>query len=341
MDSAAPSPAAEPSEQRRPRLLELVRQKILLKGNSPRTATTYIAWIRRYIFFHRKQHPADLGNEHVVRFLTHLVTERQVSAATQNQAFAALLFLYRDVLGIELAARLEFPRAKEPSRLPNVLSRGDVRRLLGELTGTRRLLASLLYGSGLRLNECLDLRVHNVDLDTFRIHVVHGKGGKSRYTLLPRCLHQPLEEHLRKLWALHKEDLLRGFGSATLPAAMARKSPSAATDFRWQYVFPGSRTFHDQGTGFRGRWHLDSTVVQRALRAAAERAQIRKRVGSHTLRHSFATHLLESGVSIVRVQKLLGHSNLKTTLVYLHVIEEKETKVASPLDGLEPEQDPR
>jgi integron integrase len=326
--SASASPAAKP------RFLDLVRDRILLKGQSPRTVAAYVSWIRRYIVFHGKRHPADLGETHVVQFLTHLVTVRNVSASTQNQALAALLFLYREVLGVSLA-KFSIPRSRRPKRLPTVLSEDEVTRLLGQLSGTLRLIAELLYGAGLRLEECLALRVHNVDADASRLHVIDGKGRKERYTLLPRSLKDALDEHLQKLSALHGEDILRGFGAAVLPSAYARKSRSAVTDFRWQYLFPGNRPFTDPHTGFRGRWHLDPSVVQRAIRAASLSASITKRVGPHTLRHTFATHLLQHGCDIRRIQVLLGHSNIKTTMVYLHLLDgRRQEEVVSPLDRI-------
>jgi len=269
-------------------------------------------------------------------FLSHLATERRVAASTQNQALAALLFLYRDVLGLTVGWLDTMVRAKRPARVPTVLSREEARRVLKAMHGTPRLVAQVLYGAGLRLSEACALRVKDVDLDRRELVVRHGKGGRDRLTMLPESLVEPLREHLERVRALHRRDLAAGRGQVMLPDAYARKAPSAVRDVRWQWVFPATRFYRDAATGVWVRHHLHQTVIQRAVAAAALAAAVNKRVGCHTFRHSFATHLLEAGYDIRTVQELLGHRDVKTTMIYTHVLNKGGRGVRSPLDALAP-----
>lgn len=268
------------------------------------------------------------------RFLTFLARDRKVAAATQNQALAALLYLYREVLETPLARSIEAVRARRARRLPTVLTRPEVQRLLGAMQGTVALVTRLLYGSGMRLNEALSLRVHQLDFDRQRITVIDGKGGKDRVTLMPRQLVEALKEHLLKLRNLHRADLQLGYGRAVLPGAYHVKCPGASSEFSWQFLFPASRIFRDDRTGNSGRWHVHASVIQRAVQIAAKSAAIDRRVGPHTLRHSFATHLLESGTDIRKVQLLLGHSTIETTMLYAHIVDLNRLNVESPLDTM-------
>lgn len=313
--------------------VRLLRDRLVLRGRSPRTVEAYCHWAGRFLRFRGRRGPASPGELDVEAFLTHLATVERVSASTQGQALSAVLSLFREVLAVELPRPLRFGRARPTRHIPTVLSQREALALLGCLEGTLRLICQVLYGAGLRLSECLDLRVMGIDFDRHAIVVVDGKGRKDRLTVLPPSLEGPLETHLGRLRTLHQEDLLRGYGHVPLPNAFARKSPSASSDFRWQYVFPGSRLIDDPRTGLRGRWHLDPSVVQRAVRAAAIRAGLRKRVGPHTLRHSFATHLLERGCDLRRIQSLLGHSRLETTAIYTHITDFSTTLIPSPLDS--------
>ena len=287
---------------------------------------------RRFLRFHAGRAPSALGAAETESFLTHLVTVENVSASTQGQALAAVLCFFREVLLNDLPRPLRFGRARRTWHVPTVLSQREALALLGCLQGTLRLICQLLYGSGLRLSECLDLRVQNLDFDRHTIVVVNGKGQKDRLTVIPPSLEDPLEAHLSRLLVLHQEDLLRGYGHVPLPNAFARKAPGASADFRWQYLFPGSRLIDDPRTSLRGRWHLDPSVVQRAVRGAAIRAGLRKRVGPHTLRHSFATHLLERGCDLRRIQTLLGHAGLATTALYTHLTDLSASSIPSPLE---------
>lgn len=300
---------------------------------SPRTETAYFGWIKRFVLFHGTVHPRDLGADEVGTFLEHLATERKVSASTQNQALNALVFLYRDVLGVDLDANLSFVRARKPRRLPVVLSRREVGAVLSGLSGVQALLAGLLYGAGLRVSEAVQLRVKDVDLEYGLIHVHHAKGAQDRKTVLPRQLRPALEEQIRRSKAIHLRDLAEGLGRTPLPFAFDRKSSGAASEFRWHWVFPSSRIHVDKKTGDMARYHVSPSTIQKELRKAALRSGIAKRVTCHTLRHSFATHLLESGSDIRTVQELLGHKDLKTTMVYTHVLGRGLT-TRSPLDVL-------
>jgi integron integrase len=317
----------------RPRLLDRVRQAIRTRHLSPSTERAYLGWIRRFLLFHGRRHPSEMGEEEVTAFLTHLATVRRVSASTQNQALGAILFLYRDVYGRELEWLDGLVRARRPARLPEVLSRGEVEQLLGQLEGTAWLQASLLYGAGLRLMECSRLRVKDIDLEGRQILVRDGKGRKDRHTVLPEKVRSPLRDHLQRVRAQHERDLRAGLGAVALPDAIARKYPGAAKEWAWQWVFPASRHYVDQETGERRRHHLHQTVLQREVKAAARRAGLSRRATCHTLRHSFATHLLEAGYDIRTIQELLGHRDVSTTMIYTHVLNRGGRGVRSPLDG--------
>lgn len=314
------------------KLLDRVREAIRVKHYSYRTEQTYIDWIRRFILYHGKRHPLEMGEAEVRAFLAHLADERKVSASTQNQALSAILFLYRHVLERPLDLPPDLVRARRAQHLPTVLSRDEAQRVIAMMSGTPRLMAQLLYGSGLRLTECLRLRVKDIDFENHQILVRDGKGEKSRSTLLPQSVIPALREHLKKVKVLHERDLRDGFGEASLPYALDRKYPAAPRDWAWQYVFPASqRTVHPV-TGQVCRHHLDASVLQRAVREAARAAGLSKPVSPHTFRHSFATHLLQSGYDIRTVQELLGHRDVKTTMVYTHVLRQSLRQVRSPLD---------
>ena len=327
------APAHEPGSHA-PRLLEAIGQAIRLRHYSRRTQTAYTAWVIRFVHFHRTRHPRELGAREVEAFLSDLAVRGRVSAATQNQARAALVFLYRDVLGAPIEALGEIVRAKRPVRLPVVLTRAEVRAVLSRLEGQSRLVALLLYGAGLRLLEALSLRVKDVEFGSGQLLVRHGKGGKDRVTVFPRSAAVPLTRHLETVRRVHARDLARGGGGVALPGALARKHPAAGREWGWQWVFPASSRYLDSETGQRCRHHLHESAVQRAVRAAVLRAGIPKRATCHTFRHSFATHLLEDGYDIRTVQELLGHSDVRTTMIYAHVLNRGGRGVRSPADSL-------
>jgi integron integrase len=318
-----------------PRLLDQYRERLRTKHYSLRTEQAYLHWIRRFIYFHGRRHPAGLGGPEVERFLSHLATEGRVSASTQNQALAALLFLYREVLGKELPWMDGVVRAKRPARVPVVLSETEVRALLAQLDGKRWLVAALLYATGMRLLEGLCLRVKDVDFERREITVRDGKGGRDRRTMLPERLIEPLRSHLARVKVLHERDLAEGFGEVCLPFALSRKYPRAGRSWAWQYVFPSGSRSNDPLDGTVRRHHLDEKVVQRAVLEAARKAGLAKPVSPHVLRHSFATHLLESGYDIRTVQELLGHKDVSTTMVYTHVLNKGGRAVKSPFDRLD------
>jgi integron integrase len=317
-----------------PKLLDRVRDAVRTRHYSRRTEEAYAAWIRRYIVFHRKTHPGQMGAAEISQFLTWLAVDRRVSASTQNQALSALLFLYKQVLSIELAAVPPVVRARTPDRLPVVLSSDEVGAILKQLTGTERLFVMLLYGTGLRLEEGLDLRVKDLDFDRHQIIVRQGKGRKDRVTMLPAAAKEALPGHLADVRRLHEADLARGFGRVALPFALDRKFPHAPTEWRWQFVFPAKRMCRDPRFGLPSRYHPHESVVQKAVAEAARAAGITKRVGPHTMRHSFATQSLEDGYDIRTVQELLGHRDVRTTMIYLHVMTRGALGVKSPLDRL-------
>ena len=299
---------------------------------SPRTEKAYVGWIRRFIVFHGKRHPDGMGEPEISRFLSSLASDRRVAASTQNQALSALLFLYGEVLGRDLAPLDRLVRAQRPVRVPVVLTRAEVAAVLGRLAGDCRLMASLMYGSGLRLLECAELRVKDVDLERLELTVRDGKGRKDRVTMIPVTVQRALSLHLARVKAQHARDLAAGAGRVALPDALAVKYPRAAAEWGWQWVFPATRFYVDAATGERRRHHLHESVVQRAVKAAARAAGITKPASCHTLRHSFATHLLESGSDIRTIQELLGHRDVSTTMIYTHVLNRGGRGVRSPLD---------
>jgi integron integrase len=316
----------------KPKLLDAVRAKIRAKHYSYRTEQQYVRWIRRFILHHNKRHPAELGAPDVERFLTHLAMAAHVSASTQNQALSAILFLYRQVLDIDLPWLSGVVRARAPIRVPVVLTRREVQALLGCLEGQLHLVGQLLYGSGLRLMEALRLRAKDVDFEYSQLVVRDGKGQKDRVTVLPDALIEPLGKHLSRVREKHEQALRAGYGGVELPDALARKYPRAVTAWAWQYVFPAERASADPRTGEWRRHHLHERGVQRAVQFAAGRVGILKPVGPHTLRHCFATHLLERGYDIRTVQELMGHSDVRTTQIYTHVMKKGAGAVKSPLD---------
>ena len=333
------------------KLLDQVRDVLRLKHYAIRTEEAYTDWIRRFILFHNKRHPRDMGAEEITAFLTHLAVEQNVAASTQNQALAALLFLYREVLRHDLGP-VEPVHAQKPQRLPVVLTREEVRQIFAQMDGLHLLMAQLLYGTGMRLMECIRLRVKDVDFARHELLIRDGKGEKDRVTMLPESLVAPLQEHLKQVRALHQRDLAEGHGAVYLPYALERKYPNAAKEWGWQYVFPATRLSVDprslpspsgkpvlsaaqEGAGGEGlrRHHLDESSLQKAVRAAVQKTGIAKPASCHTFRHSFATHLLEAGQDIRTVQELLGHADVKTTMIYTHVLNRGPLGVRSPLDA--------
>jgi integron integrase len=316
----------------KPKLLDQVRGVIRRKHYSIRTEQAYCDWIKRFILFHGKRHPKEMAEPEVTAFLTYLAVQTNVAASTQNQALSALLFLYKEVLKHEIAWLDHVQRAKKPARLPVVLTRDEVRKIFSNLHGTPKLMVGLLYGSGLRLMECVRLRVKDVDLAYLRITVRDAKGGKDRITMLPTNLAEPLRRHLTKRRALHEQDLEDGFGGVYLPTALSRKFPNAYKQWIWQYIFASSRLAVDPRSRKTQRHHMVESVLQRALKEAVVKADVGKLATCHSLRHSFATHLLENGYDIRTVQELLGHKDVSTTMIYTHVLNRPGLGVKSPLD---------
>ena len=319
--------------QESPKLLDQLRAELRLRHYSIRTEEVYVDWSRRFILFHEKRHPKTMGVAEVTAFLTYLAVERQVSSSTQNQAKSALLFLYREILKIQLPWLDEVVAAKVSKRLPVVLTQVETRRLLESTSGTMGLIASLLYGTGMRLLEGLRLRVKDVEFSRREIIVREGKGNKDRVTVLPENLILPLKAHLEKVKALHERDLEAGFGEVYLPNALAVKYPNAPRAWGWQFIFPSPVRSVDPRTGVERRHHVYDASVQRAVREAAKLAKIHKPVTPHVLRHSFATHLLQAGYDIRTVQELLGHKDVQTTMIYTHVLNRGGRGVVSPLDA--------
>lgn len=315
-----------------PRLLDQIADRLRTKRYSPRTVEAYTKWVVRYVRFHKLRHPRTLDSQHVREFLSYLALRAQVSAGTQNQAMAALLFLYREVLGIPMGPPQGVEPAKRPHRVPTVLDFAHVQTVLARMEGMPRLVATLLYGSGLRITEACVLRVKDIDLARCEILVRGGKGQRDRRTMLPGTLIEPLEHHIDLVRGLHERDLKSGAGAVELPNALERKLPNAAKELAWQWLFPAGRKYVERGTRTIRRHHIHQTVVQRAVTDAAREAKLSQRVSCHTFRHSFATHLLESGYDIRTVQELLGHRDVSTTMIYTHVLNKGGLGVRSPLD---------
>lgn len=317
-----------------PRLLDRVRAAVRARHFSRRTEKAYVSWTRRFILFHDKRHPAEMGGPEVSKFLSALAVEGDVAASTQNQALSALLFLYREVLGQTLPWLDDVVRAKRPARLPAVLSRDEVRAVIRHIDGTPRLMALLLYGAGLRLLECARLRVKDVDFARNQITVRGGKGDKDRVAPLPAIVFSDLVRHLEAVKQQHDLDRQEGAGWVELPGALARKYPNAGREWAWQWVFPATRLYVERETGHRRRHHLHESVLQRAVKQAVRQAGLAKRATCHTFRHSFATHLLEDGADIRTVQELLGHRDVSTTMIYTHVLNRGPAGVRSPADHI-------
>ena len=321
-------------DARPPRLLDQLRAAIRARGMSPRSETAYVQWVVRYVNFHHKVHPAELGEEAIVAYITHLAAARRMARPTQLQALSAIAFLYRHVLKREVSDLRSVLRTTTPPRLPAVLSRDEVARLLERTTGVYRLVALLLYGAGLRLMECLTLRVKDVSLERGEIRIRRAKGDKDRVTMVPEFARPLLADQLEQVKQLHDADVRAGRGYAPLPGALHRKAPGWARELAWQWVFPATRIYKDADSGEHRRHHLHESAVQRAVKDAVRKAGIAKRATCHTLRHSFATHLLEDGYDIRTIQELLGHSDVATTMIYTHVLNRGRLGVRSPLDRL-------
>jgi integron integrase len=323
----APSPS-------QPKLLDRLRDALRSRHYSRRTEQCYCHWVKRFIFFHHARHPAQMAEPEINAFLTHLAIKEKVSASTQNQALSALLFLYRNVLDHEIGDLGEVIRARKPRHLPVVMTREEVKAVLGCLDGDKWLMAALMYGAGLRLMECLRLRVQDIDFERHEIMVRDGKGAKDRRTMLPASLKNPLQDQLRKVKAIHEQDLADGWGRVQMPDALDRKYPNAPADWGWQWVFPQEHRWKNTRTGEQGRHHVHETILQRVVKEAVRKAGIVKHVGCHTFRHSFATDLLEAGYDIRTIQELLGHKDVTTTMVYTHVLNKGGHGVRSPVDAL-------
>jgi integron integrase len=322
------------NQARPPGLIQRYREELQVRHYARRTVSSYEQWLRRFLRFHQMRHPRQMGEAEINAFLSHLATEERVSASTQNQALAALLFLYRTVLGGDVGNLEGVIRARKRQRLPVVLTVGEVRAVLHHLDGAEALVAQLLYGGGLRLMEALRLRIKDVDLEQRCITVRCGKGDKDRRTVLPSSLVDPLKQHVNEVQHQHQNDLSAGWGAVELPHALERKYRNAAKEWGWQWLFPQGRRWRDPRQNIEGRHHLDPSLVQRAVRAAVQAAGISKPATCHTFRHSFATHLLEQGADIRTIQELLGHSDVKTTMIYTHVLNRGPSGVRSPADLL-------
>ena len=318
----------------RPRLLDQLRQALRVRHYSRRTEQAYCSWVKRFIHFHNVRHPADMAEPEINAFLTHLAVKDKVSASTQNQALSALLFLYRHVIGRKVGDLGQVIRARKPIRLPVVMTREEVKAVLANLTCDKRLMAMIMYGAGLRLMECLRLRVQDIDFSRSEILVRDGKGAKDRVTMLPESIKTSLQQHLKKVKKIHEQDLADGWGRVQMPMALDRKYPNAPKEWRWQWVFPQENRWVNPKTKEQGRHHVDKSLVQKAVRVAVNKSGIVKRATCHTFRHSFATHLLETGYDIRTVQELLGHKDVKTTMIYTHVLNRGPSGVRSPLEGL-------
>lgn len=330
MDPNRPQTNSKKPEKK---LLDQYHDAIQLKQYSPRTSETYIQWVREYILYHNKRHPKEMGVDEINQFITHLVVERHVAASTQNQAISAILFLYRHVLHLPLDENriIEF-RPQRAKNIPTVLSKEEVKRIIGRLQGVNKLAVQIMYGSGLRIMECLRLRIKDIDFDNRQIVIRDGKGGGDRVTPLPNALIEPIQWQMQTVKAVHQQDLAEGYGSVYLPYAIEHKSPNAHKEWEWQYLIPAPNRSQDPQTKIIRRHHLDESTIQKSVKQAAKLAGISKKVSPHTFRHSFATHLLQAGYDIRTVQELLGHKDVKTTMIYTHVLQRGGLAVKSPLD---------
>jgi integron integrase len=321
-------------KEQQPKLLDRLHETLRARHYSRKTEQTYCMWVKRFCYFHNLRHPAEMAETEINEFLTHLAVKERVSSSTQNQALSALLFLYRHVLNLEIGELRDVIRARKPKHLPVVLTKDEVKTVIGNLKGDKWLMANLMYGAGLRLMECLRLRVQDIDFASNQITVRDGKGSKDRLTMLPKVVKKPLSEHLKIVRNIHQKDLSDGYGRVYMPFALARKYPKAAAELGWQFVFPQENRFINNTTGEQGRYHVHETIVHRAVKDAVRKAGITKRASSHTFRHSFATHLLADGYDIRTVQELLGHKDVKTTMIYTHVLNRGGKGVISPADNL-------
>lgn len=320
--------------QSKPKLMDQYRDALGARHYSKRTEEVYSRWVVRFIKYHKYRHPKDMAEPEINEYLNYLARDMKVSASTQNQALAAILFLFRHVFLREVGELENLIRARKPVRIPVVMSQDEVRLVLGRLQGQNRLVSELLYGCGLRLSECLGLRVANIDFGKNEIHIHRGKGNRDRVVMLPAALRPELERHLEQTRMVHESDLRTGFGEVELPGALDRKYPRASREWRWQWVFPQQNRWRNKSTGEQGRHHVDATIIQRAVRQSVQKCGLVKRISCHTFRHSFATHLLEGGYDIRTVQTLLGHKDVRTTMLYTHVLNRGPGGVRSPLDNL-------
>jgi integron integrase len=318
--------------EKKPKLLDQVREAIRTKHYSLRTEEAYIRWIKRFILFHNKRHPNEMGEKEINQFITHLAVKEQVSASTQNQALCAIIFLYKQVLKIDIGDLGNVVWAKKPDRVPVVFTRSEAQAVLSQLTGMNWLMGMLLYGAGLRLTECLQLRVKDIDFEYQQITVHSAKGAKDRVTPLPERMIEPLKQHLKYVKELHQKDLKDGYTSVSLPYALERKYPNAGKQLGWEFLFPATQISTDPRTGIKRRHHIYETVLQKSIKQAIRKAGITKHASCHTFRHLFATHLLEAGYDIRTVQELLGHKDVKTTMIYTHVLSKGGLGVKSPAD---------
>jgi integron integrase len=318
----------------KPKLLDQLREALRARHYSRRTEQTYCSWVKRFIFFHNVRHPEEMAEPEINAFLTHLAVKEKVSASTQNQALSALLFLYRNVISREVGDLGKVIRARKPKRLPVVMTRDEIKAVLANLAGEKRLMATIMYGAGLRLMECLRLRVQDIDFSRNEILVRDGKGAKDRVTMLPESVKNSLQLHLKKVKKIHERDLAEGWGRVQMPMALDRKYPYAPREWRWQWVFPQENRWKNAKTGEQGRHHSHESIIQKAVAGAVRKAALAKRATCHTFRHSFATNLLERGYDIRTIQELLGHKDVKTTMIYTHVLNRGGKGVKSPADDL-------
>ena len=316
------------------KLLDQLRHLIRIKHYSYRTEQAYTQWVRRYILFHDKRHPKDMGGKEIREYLNYLAITRKVSASTQNQALCSIIFLYKELLKIEIGEIESIVWAKRPKRLPVVFSKNEMKAILNEMSGIYKIMATLLYGAGLRLRECMLLRVKDIDFDYCQIIIHSGKGEKDRVTMLPKSIIEPLKKHIEKVIDIHIKDIHDGYDSVFMPYALEQKYPNAGKEIGWHFLFPGKNISKDPVSGIMRRHHLHESVLQRAVKSSIKKAGIMKHGGCHTFRHSFATHLLEDGINIRTVQELLGHKNVETTMIYTHVMNKKKLGVKSPVDNL-------